>query len=190
MRCSETGGRASLGSGGILGLTMATGPYIPVEMYLQGEFEPDAEYVDGVIEERPMGEYDHATWQQALLLWFGTHEGEWGIRVRPELRIQVGASRYRVPDVAVLDASLPKEQIITHPPIAVFEIVSPEDRMSRLDEKLSDYQAMGIRNIVVIDPARDAVWVYRGGSLMRELPEQLVGSACTVDWVQIREFLR
>ena len=169
---------------------MASAVSVPVEVYLKGEFEPDAEYVDGVIEERPMGEYDHATWQQALLMWFGLRESEWGVRVRPELRLQVGETRYRVPDVTVLDAARPREQIITHPPIAVFEIVSPEDRMSRLDEKLSDYEAMGIRTIVVIDPAQDAVWVYRGGSLMRELPEQLVGSACTVDWVRIREFLR
>jgi hypothetical protein len=26
--------------------------------------------VDGKIEERPMGEFDHASWQQAIQLWF------------------------------------------------------------------------------------------------------------------------
>ena len=34
--------------------------YVPVEVYLRSSYEPDAEYVDGIIEERPMGEYDHA----------------------------------------------------------------------------------------------------------------------------------
>ncbi len=39
---------------------MATTTHVPVEVYLRSSYEPDAEYVDGKIEERPMGECDHA----------------------------------------------------------------------------------------------------------------------------------
>jgi hypothetical protein len=40
---------------------MAAAPvYIPVEESLRSSFEPDAEYIDGLIEERPAGEYDHS----------------------------------------------------------------------------------------------------------------------------------
>ena len=46
-------------------LTMSTTTHIPVEVYLRSSYEPDAEYVDGVIEERPPGENDHSTWQVA-----------------------------------------------------------------------------------------------------------------------------
>ena len=35
---------------------------------------------------------------------------------------KVAATRYRVPDVTVLDRSRPIEQIITHPPLAVFDV--------------------------------------------------------------------
>ncbi len=42
---------------------MATATTVPIEVYLRSSYEPDAEYVDGVIEERPMGELDHAAWQ-------------------------------------------------------------------------------------------------------------------------------
>jgi hypothetical protein len=35
--------------------------YYPLSEYLATTYEPDAEYVDGVIEERPMGEYDHSS---------------------------------------------------------------------------------------------------------------------------------
>lgn len=49
--------------------------YIPVELYLRSEYEPDAEYVDGVIEERPVGELDHVLWQKALIRWFMAREG-------------------------------------------------------------------------------------------------------------------
>ena len=45
---------------------MATTATTPVELYLHTSYEPDAEFVDGDVEERPMGEYDHATWRQAL----------------------------------------------------------------------------------------------------------------------------
>ena len=169
---------------------MATTSMVPVELYLQSTYEPDAEYVDGEIEERPMGEYDHATWQRALQKWFLSHEDDWNIRVLAELRVQVSATRYRVPDVTILDHTLPVEQIITHPPIAVFEILSPEDRMPRVIQKLSDYAGMGIRTIIVVDPGADEVWTYRDGTLSRQVPETLAGSSCTIDWSAVRAFLR
>ncbi len=49
---------------------------VPVEVYLRSSYEPDAEYVDGAIEERPMGEYDHSSWQEAIILWFRQHTAE------------------------------------------------------------------------------------------------------------------
>lgn len=47
---------------------MATLAPVPVELYLRSSYEPDTDFVDGEVELRPMGEYDHATWQQALQL--------------------------------------------------------------------------------------------------------------------------
>ena len=145
--------------------TATTHRHVPVEVYLRSSYEPDAEYVDGEIEERPMGEFDHASWQQAVQRWFLQHEQEWNVRVRPELRVQTAPAHYRVPDVTVLDRNQPIEQIITHPPIAVFEILSPEDSMMRVTQKLSDYSAMGIQNIWVIDPATKNAWRFRDNQL-------------------------
>jgi hypothetical protein len=79
-----------------------------LDVYLKSDYEPDAEYVDGEIEERPKREYDHAAWQGAIFSWFRKHSKEWNIRVVPELRVQVTASRFRVPDVAVLGRDLAK----------------------------------------------------------------------------------
>jgi Uma2 family endonuclease len=141
--------------------------HIPVELYLRSSFEPDAEYVDGEIEERPMGEFDHASWQLAILRWFLQHEKAWDIRVRPELRIQVAATRFRVPDVTVLDRAHPIEQIITHPPVAVFEVLSPEDSLQRLMRKLEDYKTMGIPEIWVIDPQDAGYYRYEDRQLLR-----------------------
>jgi len=52
---------------------------------------------------------------------FGQHAREWNIRELPSLRVKVAPARFRVPDVTVLDRDQPIEQIITHPPVAVFE---------------------------------------------------------------------
>jgi hypothetical protein len=92
-----------------LEISMATTSHIPVDVYLRSSYEPDAEYVDGA--ERPAGEYDHASWQGAICLWFGQHARDWSVRVRPSLRVQVAATRFRVPDVTVLDRDQPIKQL-------------------------------------------------------------------------------
>jgi Uma2 family endonuclease len=165
--------------------------HVPLEVYLSTSYEPDAEYVNGAIEERPMGEFDHSSWQHALELWFAQHAREWSIRVRPELRVQVAEGNFRVPDVTVLDRNQPIEQVITRPPLAVFEILSPEDTVNRLLEKLADYEQMGIPTILVVDPKNGRHLRYRGGALEPLPPEpfDLPGSACRFDLAGIEKLL-
>jgi Uma2 family endonuclease len=147
---------------------MATATHVPIEVYLRSSYEPDAEYVDGQIEERPVGENDHSAWQEAICFWFRQHAQDWNVRVRPELRIRVAATRFLVPDVTVLDRAQPIEQIITHPPLVVFEVLSPEDRMQRLKQKMEDYRTMGIPEIWVIDPQDGAYYRYEERQLLRK----------------------
>jgi Uma2 family endonuclease len=150
------------------GLTNAVNTRVPLEVYLRSsEYEPDAEYVDGEIEARPMGEFDHNAWQQAIQLWFWQHAKEWNIRVVPEQRVRVSETRFRVPDVTVLDRARPIEQIVTHPPVAVFEVLSREDTVRRMKRKLEDYNAMGITQIWVIDPEESSYSHYVDGQLVR-----------------------
>lgn len=143
----------------------ATNSTVSLAEYLHSDYEPDAEYVDGAIEERPMGEDDHASWQEALLRWFHRHADVWQVRARPGLRVQVSPTRFRVPDVTVLDRRQPKEQIVTRPPLAVFEILSPENQVRRMLAKLGDYEAMGIRQIWVVDPDGPRFYRYEAGAL-------------------------
>ncbi len=170
---------------------MATTAQVPVEVYLMSDYEPDAEYVDGHIEERPMGQYDHASWQQAIQHWFLNHSREWNVRVRPELRVQTTRFNFRVPDVVVFDRDNPIEQILTVPPIAVFEVLSPEDRMSRMMVKLKEYEQMGIPTIMVIDPELQTISQFLKGDLAEigEGVQELPGSRCTIDWARVRELI-
>jgi Uma2 family endonuclease len=164
---------------------------VPLEVYLSTSWEPDAEYVDGVIEERPMGEYDHSSWQHGIELWFAQHAKEWNIRVRPELRVQVSPHKFRVPDVTILDRNQPIEQIITHPPIAVIEILSPEDSVSRMLKKLREYQQMGIQTILILDPGTEEHYRFSAFGLtpLAETTFDLPGSSCRFDLDEIKKLL-
>jgi Uma2 family endonuclease len=141
--------------------------YISIEQYLRSEYEPDAEYVDGVIEERPVGELDHSVWQEAISAWFRAHRAEWKARGLPELRVQVAPTRFRIPDVTVLDWDQPHGQIITDRPLAVFEILSPEDTIKRSLRKLADYEAMDIAQIWLIDSDTKTYYQFKQAKLAR-----------------------
>jgi Uma2 family endonuclease len=133
-----------------------TAKFIPIEVYLRTSYRPDVDYVDGVIEERNLGQNDHSAWQLAICRWFQQQAQTSKVRVLPELRIRVGGTRVRIPNGALLDRSLPTEQVPTVPPIAVFEVVSPDDQLAKLASRCLDYERMGIHTIHVLDPEGDA----------------------------------
>lgn len=151
--------------------SLASSSLVPLDVYMRTfDYEPDAEYVDGVIEERALPTYDHAAWQAAILIWFHNHRQQWNVRALAELRIQVAPTRVCIPDVTVLDRTQPVEQVPTRPPIAVFEVLSPEDKIGRkrFQRKLEDYQAMGIRQIWIVDPEEDSFSRYEEGAVTRQ----------------------
>jgi len=164
--------------------------HVPVEVYLSRSYEPDAEFVNGVIEERPVGEWNHANWQAAILEYFRSRRIEWKIRAAAELRVQVSSGNFRVPDVTVTDRGLPIEQVITHPPIAVFEILSPGDTATRLFTKLQEYEQMGIRSILIIDPS-GTNFRFRAGALEPLSADsfELPGSICRFDLGEVEKLL-
>jgi Uma2 family endonuclease len=138
--------------------------FVSVREYLTTSYRPDCDYVDGRIEERNGCEYDHSYLQAMLAHLFLNHQEEWGVRPLPDVRIQVKATRFRVPDVTVIRSGTPREQILTHPPLLVIEILSPEDRLSRMTERTDEYLEFGIENIWIIDPARRLAYrVTRAG---------------------------
>jgi Uma2 family endonuclease len=130
---------------------MKTATLVSVEEYLHKSYRPDREYVDGEIQERNLGEKDHSKFQMAVAAYFYGRRREWGIQVWPEQRVQVKPTRFRVPDLCVTIGE-PDEQIFTTPPFIVVEVLSPEDTVARLMERVRDYWDFGVRNIWIIDP--------------------------------------
>jgi Uma2 family endonuclease len=130
---------------------MATISHIPLQEYLDTNYRPDCEYVDGEIRERNGGKWEHARVQWLLAAWFFTHEKEWGITGSTEQRVRVSGKRVRVPDLVVLTAR-PQPDILTDPPLLVVEILSPDDSYSDTQERTQDYRAMGVETVWIVDP--------------------------------------
>jgi Uma2 family endonuclease len=126
-------------------MAASTPVLIPMETYLRTlDYEPDAEYVDGRIEARSAGEYDHNSVQQALLIRFQERRKLWQARAIQEQRTRVSPTRVRPPDVCVFKADFQIEQVLNKPPLICIEELSPEDRRSRMQEKIDDYRAFGV----------------------------------------------
>jgi Uma2 family endonuclease len=124
---------------------------VTIEEYLSTDYEPDCDFVDGEIQERNLGEIDHSRLQLAIGSYFYARRNEWGISAYTEQRVQVSASRFRIPDVCVIIGE-PSGQILRNPPFICIEIVSPEDRISRTSEKIADYLRFGVPYVWVLDP--------------------------------------
>ena len=92
--------------------------------------------------ERNLGEFDHAAVQAFLTSWFFQHRQEWDLRVLPEIRLRVSEKRVRIADVGLVSRNQPVEQVLTQP-LAVIAILSPEDRISRYNERLGELPSDG-----------------------------------------------
>ena len=125
---------------------------ISVEDYLNTNYRPDVDYVDGEIEERNLGEFDHADLQFGIATLLRNRQQEWSIRVVGENRVRVSPTRIRIPDVCVLDAVLPRERIITHPPLLCVEVLSPRDSLKSMRKRVQDFFDMGVQDIWIFDP--------------------------------------
>jgi Uma2 family endonuclease len=141
---------------------MATSALIPVGEYLTTSYRPDCDYVDGEIQERHVGEETHSDLQARLLDLLRTQANQQYVRAKPELRVQVKATRFRVPDVCVRLRPAPREEIIKTPPVLCIEVLSPEDTMIRMREKVRDYLEMGVPEVWIVDGPSRTVTVCKG----------------------------
>jgi Uma2 family endonuclease len=161
---------------------MGTGTLVSVEEYLSTSYRPDCDYIDGAILERNVGEYDHARLQAVLTGFFITREKQWLVRVLTEIRVQVSSTRFRISDLCLILASAPVEQIVRTPPFICVEILSKDDTVESLQDRIDDYLTFGVRYVWVINPRTQRVFVYtsegmhepKDGVLRTENPEIVV----------------
>jgi Uma2 family endonuclease len=151
---------------------METRALVPVEEYLTTDYEPDCDYVDGELIERNMGERGHSEVQMRVAAYLYSRRHALGIPVFPEMRLRVAVRRYRVPDICIVVGEVPDERVFTTPPFLCIEVLSPEDRATRIEHKIADYLAFGVPYIWVIDPWNRRAFIYTQHG-MREVHEVL-----------------
>lgn len=150
---------------------MATKVQTSVEEYLRSSFDGlDREYVDGEVVERPGGNNEHSEAQWRLGLLVGESSKRYPVHGRPEIRVRISESRFRIIDLAIYAGSRPAESVPSRPPLAAIEILSPDDRMSDVLTKLAEYQMWGVGHIWLIHPEARKLCEFRGGALI-EKPE-------------------
>jgi Uma2 family endonuclease len=95
-----------------------------------------------------------------------------GLRAVTEQRVQVKATRFRVPDVCVVRSN-PRQQILTRPPFLCVEVLSPEDSLSSIKDRIEDYLAFGVENIWIVDPqTKKLYWADAYGT--HEAPDSVL----------------
>jgi len=140
---------------------MSTKVLMGVDEYLRTSFDgPDCEYLDGEVVERNMGELPHAGVQGNLYYLLRLLRSRIGIIVFPEIRIQIGPTRYRVADIAVWRSRHIGDRIPLVPAFLAIEILSPEDRITRMQPKIAEYLAIGVEWIWLIDPIEKSAICY------------------------------
>jgi len=149
--------------------TLPTPPLVPVEKYLSTSYpDGDREYLDGLVVERNVGTPDHSALQKILIVHLAGFEKPLQIAVRPECRTRIEESRYRVPDVLVMRRPFRQsERVVLDPPLLIVEIVSPDDRMRETMQRFREYERLGVRYIVQMDPADRTTFVFANGDLVR-----------------------
>jgi len=143
---------------------MATAIRVALGEYLKTQYEPDAEFVQGEVEERSVGEYEHNLVQWAILDWFRRHDKEWRTRTIQEQRTLLGPDRVRIPDVSVWRREVPVRPVFSQPQLIAVEVLSPEDRHSKVQEKIEDYRQFGVAHIWVVDPVERTGWNCSDGN--------------------------
>jgi len=144
---------------------MATATLIPVEEYLATVWRPDRDFIDGEVLERKIGEFSHGRLQLNMGAWLRAREIAWRFRAVLEVRLQITTSRFRVPDLMLVSANAPREEIVRTAPLVCIEILSRGDSMRDMMERLDDYFAIGVPVCWIVDPVRGCGWIATRGNL-------------------------
>jgi hypothetical protein len=162
-------------------MATATRVRITPQDYLSSVPRPDCDLLNGELQERNVGEFEHAFMQACVSSWFLQHLAAWSLIPLSEMRTQIAPDRYRVVDVAVVSKDAVREPVLKAPPFIVIEILSPEDRVGRYRERLEDYRKMGVRNIRVVDPVLRECWDCSSGAWIPTERLEVAGTAIYLD---------
>ena len=142
---------------------------ISAEQYLRTSFpDLDKEYRDGEIVERSLPDYFHAKTQFLLLAFFGAIRRTHKVYPAAELRLKLGQGFYLIPDVCAFHPVEPQVAVPDTPPLVAIEILSSDDRLTKVREKLEEYRTWGVPHVWLVDPYAKRMYTCDAG--LNEVP--------------------
>lgn len=145
-------------------LSMPTKAVLSEAEYLRTSFPGvDQEFRDGEFVERGVPDLFHSDAQGALSSWFGVRRSQYQLFGFPELRLRVRPGRFLIPDICVFWPEKPVLAVPEEPPLIAIEILSPDDRMSEVLDKLQEYKEWGVVHVWMVDPRRKKLYEFQGG---------------------------
>jgi Uma2 family endonuclease len=120
------------------------------------ESKPYYELLDGEAVQKAMPTKPHSYLQLVLCYILK----ELGYKAGPELTLAMSEKWEPVPDVCGLLGHSDKEPYPTRPIPVAIEILSPDDRFTRVIKKCRRYAEWGIADILVFDPIGREAWFW------------------------------
>ncbi len=159
---------------------MSTVTFVPTSEYLANSYHPDLELLDGQLVARNGGEYNHSNLQGALVALIFARQREWHVHVLPEQRLRVAENRFRIPDVCVISRDQEIEPVFTRPPLICIEVLSKDDTLRGMQERVDDYLAFGVPNIWILDPVKRRAYVCSEGNFREPAGGRLEVASSTI----------
>ena len=159
---------------------MATSPHLSITEYLNTDYDPDLEYVDGHLVERNVGKWEHGRTQAALAAWFFQHEKEWKIQTATDVRTRVTWTRVRLPDVLLVGLGA-QPAVVEEPPVLAVEILSDGDTLAAAKKKCDEYIAMGAKGVWIVNPLNRTAHQWDGSAWKESTRLEVAGTPVYVE---------
>jgi Uma2 family endonuclease len=137
---------------------------VSVEEYLRTSFpDLDREFRDGEIVERSLPDTLHSRTQILIGAFFEALRKRLPVFTYSELRLKLRDGLVLIPDVCVYWPSRPAARLPESPPYVAIEILSPDDRLTAVREKLEEYRAWGVKHVWLVDPHSRRMYTCEAG---------------------------
>ena len=168
---------------------MAIGTLISEEEYLHTSREPECEFEDGTLIARGMGTLKHGNMQAALAAYFRQRRKPWKLQSYTELTFKIRPGKYMIPDVAVIADPQPEGPYADRPPLIWIEILSPDDRHVRVNQRVQDVLDYGCPFVWVIDPEtlESELHTAQGLQILQDGVLRIPGTPIEVPLAQVLE---
>ena len=123
------------------------------EMYAQSK--PYYELLDGVAVQKSLPTRLHSILQFVLSILLK----ELGFKSRPELTLAINETWEPTPDVCGI-LGPEEDPYPTHAIAVAIEVLSPDDRFTRVVQKCRKYAEWGVLDVLVYDPVGREVWYW------------------------------